>query len=366
MSIYKGTTPLAGIATPHLDTRNIGQIIQSTMPLSDAGLHLLDGSLLTSGSYSAFITYMASMYVSNPELFTTEADWQASVSAYGICGKFVYDSVNSTIRLPKKASSERHLIRSSVSGTSWYDIYSDGLCEQGGVRAAISGDSSGTVNLLVEYANTDYEVHDMAIATNKTGNARSGCMLGAKSTDSFVLWQDTYTDEGGNWRARGYVDVSDYGAETVYQYIVIANSTKTEIEVDIDEVATDLNGKADVDLTNVSGTSGFRKLIEVYNNGTDGYKVFEEYDPSNGNYIGKWCEQWGCYTFTSNAVYQVTLLKEFIDTNYNIQHSLFYNTYDNKYVDNCTAYSTTTITIAPARSYVSGMKVWWRAEGYIN
>ena len=43
----------------------------------------------------------------------------------------------------------------------------------------------------------------------------------------------------------------------VLYYIVIATSTKTSIEVDIDEIATDLNGKADVDLTNVntSGTS---------------------------------------------------------------------------------------------------------------
>lgn len=99
----------------------------------------------------------------------------------------------------------------------------------------------------------------------------------------------------------------------------------------------------------------FPYIVETYSNGTSWYRVW-----SDG-----WCEQGGCHTFTSNAVYQVILLKEFADTNYNIQHSLFYNTYDNKYVDNCTAYSASTITIAPARSYVSGMKVWWKAEGYI-
>ena len=31
----------------------------------------------------------------------------------------------------------------------------------------------------------------------------------------------------------------------VFYYIVVANSTKTNIEVDIDEIVTDLNGKAD-------------------------------------------------------------------------------------------------------------------------
>ena len=348
--------------------RNVGEIVESTIPLTDAGLHLLDGALLTSGSYGDFITYMATVYSSHPELFTTEADWQASVSAYGICGKFVYDSVNSTIRLPKKASSERHLIRSSVNGTSWYDIYSDGLCEQGGVRAAISGDQSGTVNLLVEYADTNYEVHDMPLASNKTGNARSGCMLGAKSTDSFVLWQDTYTDEGGNWRARGYVDVSDYGAETVYQYIVIANSTKTEIEVDIDEIATDLNGKADVDLTNVSGTSGFRKLIEVYNNGVSWYKVYAEYNPSTGAFIGNWCEQGGRTVYSTTGTETVALLKEMRDTNYLCQVTLFADTsgytsgIQGQYL---TCWDLTTTSFKHQRFNAQTVQQMWKVEGYL-
>jgi hypothetical protein len=37
-------------------------------------------------------------------------------------------------------------------------------------------------------------------------------------------------------------------------YIVIATSTKTDIQVDIDNIATDLNGKAGVDLSNLSTT----------------------------------------------------------------------------------------------------------------
>ena len=82
--------------------RNVGEIVESTVPLTDAGLHLLDGSLLSgSGSYADFVTHMAGVYTDHPELFTTEADWQTSVTNYGVCGKFVYDSVNNTVRLPK-------------------------------------------------------------------------------------------------------------------------------------------------------------------------------------------------------------------------------------------------------------------------
>jgi hypothetical protein len=39
-----------------------------------------------------------------------------------------------------------------------------------------------------------------------------------------------------------------------YYYIVVATATKTDIEVDIDEIATDLNGKADIDLSNINPT----------------------------------------------------------------------------------------------------------------
>ena len=39
-----------------------------------------------------------------------------------------------------------------------------------------------------------------------------------------------------------------------FVYIVIATSSKTEIQTDIDEIATDLNGKADNDLSNLNTT----------------------------------------------------------------------------------------------------------------
>ena len=140
-----------------ISTHNVGEVITSTLPLTDAGLHLLDGSLLQYGIYKEFIDYIADLYAENPSAnyFTTEALWQQSVTTYGSCGKFVYDSTNNTVRLPKVS-----------------DI----------------GNGSNT------------KIQQQAIK--------------------------------------------------VLYYIVIANSTKTDVQVDIDKVATDLNGKADRDLVN--------------------------------------------------------------------------------------------------------------------
>ena len=55
---------------------------------------MADGSLLAYGSYKEFIDYIASIYNSSLNYFCSEADWQTSVTTYGSCGKFVYDSVN--------------------------------------------------------------------------------------------------------------------------------------------------------------------------------------------------------------------------------------------------------------------------------
>ncbi len=84
--------------------KNIGEIIYSAVPLDDAGLHILDGSLLRgNGVYSDFVSYIADLseQVANADYFTTEADWQDTVSEYGFCTKFVYDSANETVRIPK-------------------------------------------------------------------------------------------------------------------------------------------------------------------------------------------------------------------------------------------------------------------------
>jgi hypothetical protein len=62
--------------TPLLTSnRSIGEIVPSCIPLTDAGLHLLDGALIQGGGiYSDFVTYIADLYtntkVYNPSAFT--------------------------------------------------------------------------------------------------------------------------------------------------------------------------------------------------------------------------------------------------------------------------------------------------------
>jgi len=208
-------------------SRNIGEIVPSTIPLTDAGLHLLDGALLQYGSYQAFIDYIAELYDSGDydDIFETEANWQTAVTTYGVCGKFVYDSVANTVRLPK--------ITGIVEGTT--DLTALGDSVEAGLPN-ITGYTGININTLGDYgALYCVSSSGAGVATAGTGNT-------------------IYLDASRSSSIYGNSNTVQPQTIKVLYYIVIATSTNTEIGVDIDQIATDLNGKADVDLTNVNNT----------------------------------------------------------------------------------------------------------------
>lgn len=293
--------------------KNIGEIVTSTIPLTDAGLHLLDGTLLQYGSYQAFIDYINDIYQGTTTItyyawestnssiydgyvytmtlnvsenarlfsyidgkmvqidiayatsidsstilchringvdnvtatrsatedvnietyiqsyFTSEADWQASVSAYGSCGKFVYDSTNNTVRLPKITG----FTEGTIDPASLGDLTEAGLPNiEGSTKFGIGSSIVGTTTENAFVSSTKQTL-SYSCSSGSGGNVFS---FDASNFDTIY----------GN-----STTVQPQSIKVLY-YIVLANSTKTEIEVDIDEIATDLNGKADKDLQNIN------------------------------------------------------------------------------------------------------------------
>ena len=207
--------------------RNIGEIVQSTIPLTDAGLHLLDGSLLSYGSYQAFIDYIADLYDSGDytAIFETEANWQTAVTTYGVCGKFVYDSVNNTVRLPKITGFTEGTITPSTVGS----LTTAGLPNITGTEPA--GWESGGTGEANGYSGAFYNAGGSS-ERGATAENR-GELIGFNASLSNSIYGNSNT-------------VQPQSIKVLY-YIVVATSTKTEIEVDIDEIATDLNEKVDKD-----------------------------------------------------------------------------------------------------------------------
>ena len=220
------------------NSRNIGEIVASTIPLTDAGLHLLDGALLQYGSYQAFIDYIADLYDSGDydDIFDTEANWQTAVATYGVCGKFVYDSVNDTVRLPKITG----FIEGTDTASNLGSLVEAGLPNITG--STLFGVSSALFPSTATITGAFYN-----------GLTRSGVPASQGS------------DAGKNLSFDASLSNSIYGNSNTVQpqaikvlyYVVVATSTKTAIQVDIDEIATDLNGKMDKDGSNAVSSVKF-------------------------------------------------------------------------------------------------------------
>lgn len=214
-------------------SRNVGEIIPSALPLTDAGLHLLDGALLPYGIYKEFVDYIADLYTENPSAnyWTTEAEWQQSVTDYGVCGKFVYDSVANTVRLPKVTG----IIEGTIDVTALGDLVEAGLPNITGTIVSYWGNFQPNV--------CEGAFNGGSALRNAAGN---GTNAGADRVN--------FNASASNSIYGNSATVQPQTIKAFY-YIVITTSTKTDIQVDIDEVVTDLNGKADVDLTNVTDSA---------------------------------------------------------------------------------------------------------------
>lgn len=216
--------------------RNLGELVFSTIPLNDSGLHLLNGALLQSGGvYDDFVKYIKKLYNAGTasNCFTSENNWQSSVTTYGECGKFVYNATNNTVRLPKVKS----IIQCTTNNSDIGNITAAGLPNITGTYT----DSTGRIG------NATSRSGALNYTTTVTQNIGDGA-----NTSAHV----TALNFDASKSSSIYGNSSTVQPQTVkYQvYIVVATIEKTDIQIDIDNVTTDLNGKADVDGTNMASS----------------------------------------------------------------------------------------------------------------
>lgn len=292
--------------------RNIGETVFSLVPLTDACLHLLDGSLLSgTGSYADFVTYMAGIATTYPNLFASEADWQTSITTYGICGKFVYDSVNNTLRLPRVIG----IIEGTLDPIALGDLVEAGLPNiTGTFQDGNEVDSDAALSgAFFKTTTSGQTAYDGTAYPRVTGfdASRSSSIYGNSTT------VQPQTIKG-------------------YYYIVVANSIKPNYVLDVDQVITDLNNKADKSTLSSNGL-----YITTYRNGTEWYREYFS-DASKTQRV--WLEQGGLAEITSGYG-PVTFLRTFSNTNYTcvaiLNHGTTvkasHNLADIVAVDSCTA-----------------------------
>ena len=385
-------------------SRNIGEIVASTIPLTDAGLHLLDGSLIQGdGIYADFVNYIAGLDLT-ANYFCTETEWQQSITDYGVCGKFVYTqptyqlidtasgttgwfvhslevgsqvyATNGTPQITIASVSGNHI---TVTGTQ-AALFPNGFDRDtandvvASVRLPkITGIVEGTTDLtaLGDLVEAGLPNISGVLGPSRTLHTYSGTSVpisGAFKKTSIsgttVIGSSGSSADVYKYEIDASLSNSIYGNSTTVQpqtikvlyYIVIATSTKTQIQVDIDEIATDLNGKADVDLSNVPTSKGI--LTESYVNGTSWYRVY-----SDG-----WCEQGG-YQLTlsaANTMVKINLLKPYKDGNYTVVATNAGSSATNYYnvkVGSGAINETDGFYLALSSTSAAA---WWQTSGYIR
>ena len=99
-------------------SKEIGEIFYSTTPMDNVNYHLLDGTILDGNAeeYKQFYNYLLSIKPTYASLFITDEEYQTQLNDKGVCGKYVLDEVNKTIRLPKITGFIEGTVDSSALG----------------------------------------------------------------------------------------------------------------------------------------------------------------------------------------------------------------------------------------------------------
>ena len=209
----------------------VGTIFPSAIPLTDASVHLLDGTTISqTGVYQEFAMLLKSLVSAGYNISCSQSDFDSEVSATGNCGKFVINDTANTIRLPKITRFIQGLSNMIDIGKSF---------------------EAGLPNITGEYG-----AHRL---TDRAPVVSTGAFYDAGDTAS--TGQPNY--QAGLSRTIGF-DASRsnsiYGNSTTVQpeatsfpyYIVLANGFVSDVKLDIDNIMTEINSKTSKDEINTN------------------------------------------------------------------------------------------------------------------
>lgn len=199
--------------------RFVGEVFSSLVPINDNGVKLLDGSVLeVGGIYDEFINHIVGFKEGYPNLFCTEEEWNTSISTYGVCGKFVYVE-GASLRLPKIIG----FIEGTLDATELGNLIEAGLPD---ITAYwnVTGTYAKDTATGGSAARTHVGDYDYQTVASSTIGLAAPYFEASRQNSLF-----------GNSRT------VQPQAIRVYYYIVVANGIKQDVEIDLDNVLTEVN-----------------------------------------------------------------------------------------------------------------------------
>ena len=103
-----------------------------------------------------------------------------------------------------------HIVETWSNGTSWYRLYSDGWCEQGGRLYYPSSSQECVITFHKPYTNTNYTLTTTTGDFNGSYQYTSGfnwqwITVRSVTNTSFAVWSGQYACSSWSWKAEGYI-----------------------------------------------------------------------------------------------------------------------------------------------------------------
>lgn len=341
-SAVKSLSNVTDITTTENDTIPLLYSTYQSHKVSSAGWLKADNKSQPSTLYPSAYNYLEGLLTHNPNSIPV-VEVGSMTEGEDYTKHFKIDLTNQTFTLPIRTN-ERILVakkEATDEDNTWYNLYSDGWCEQGGLVT-----SSTDVNVTVEFLKTFKNINYTLLVTTQSNATNAYSQIGhvgtyAKTLTDFTTRASSVLNKA--WQASGYTQIptlEEY-TEPLNLYFKVGNAVQNLEIINAGAILEEAVLKSHLEEAQV--------IIETYQNGTSGYRIW-----SDG-----YCEQWGFVQMTS-ANTDWTLLKEMKDLNYNISA-----VNGNNKTCVCRAQSTTSVHID--FSYGSSDQYgWWKVSGYIK
>lgn len=238
----------------------VGQILEvvGTADYTPEGCLLTDGAEYTKAQ---FPDLWANFLTDTAKLQTcTYTEYANQIAEYGFCNKFAVDTTNETFKVPTR-NKYRKLVKKIVNGTSWANLYDDGWVEQGGYAGTgTTNPNPRNVVFLVEMTDTNY--HILGNPLNATDSSATFCMQPRNLSTTGMSVYCTYSkrnESGGSgetycWQVSGYTTIPDSTSNITREFVVVANGTLNQEQMDWSAWASSLAGRATTDMNNITST----------------------------------------------------------------------------------------------------------------
>lgn len=302
----------------------VGMIFQSAIPIDDARVHALDGSsVMINGIYADFVNYLKEQKAKGYDLYyTNSGDYEADLSTYGQCGKFLLNEIYGLLRFPT------------------VKYFTQGVGSLTDIGSALKAGLPNITGNLGANTFTSGEPFDNGTALS--GNGR----WSGPDGQGWVMTQ-LYFDASKSNSIYGNSNTVQPQAIRYPYYIVVASGYKSTQQVNFDNIASEIN------------ILKKRYLTHWYVSGTTWYNIYSDGWKECGGFVNN-----------ANAIKSITFPITFSNKPLQINATSFYSiieqTLYQPHIDDITTTSFNVASYGERGSGTngSGNPIYWEAKGY--